>query len=62
MTALAVTEPEVRARTPPPDHPGQPGSTAAYRLNGQKAWISNGDVAQFYVIFATVDPTRARGG
>src|SRR5215831_6403194 len=55
MTALAVTEPGV-------------GSDSAavttratrveggYRLNGQKAWISNGGVAEFYVIFATVDP------
>jgi alkylation response protein AidB-like acyl-CoA dehydrogenase len=61
MTALAVTEPGV-------------GSDAAalttrairvdggYRLSGQKAWISNGGVAESYVIFATVDPAlRARG-
>jgi len=61
MTALAVTEPGV-------------GSDAAaittrarrveggYRLSGQKAWISNGSVAEFYVIFATVDPAlRSRG-
>ena len=61
MTALAVTEPGV-------------GSDAAsittradrvsggYRLTGQKAWISNGGAAQFYVIFATVAPgTRSRG-
>lgn len=61
MTALAVTEPGV-------------GSDAAavttravrvdggYRLTGQKAWISNGSVAQYYVIFATTDPSlRSRG-
>jgi alkylation response protein AidB-like acyl-CoA dehydrogenase len=61
MTALAVTEPGV-------------GSDSAavttratkvdggYRLSGQKAWISNGGVADFYVIFATVDPAlRSRG-
>ena len=61
MTALAVTEPGV-------------GSDAAalatravrveggYRLSGQKAWISNGGVAQFYVIFATLDPSlRSQG-
>jgi acyl-CoA dehydrogenase len=61
MTALAVTEPEV-------------GSDAAalstrairveggYKLSGQKAWISNGGVAQFYVIFATLDPSlRSQG-
>jgi alkylation response protein AidB-like acyl-CoA dehydrogenase len=61
MTALATTEPGA-------------GSDAAaiitravkapggYRLAGQKAWISNGGVAEFYVVFATVDPAlRSRG-
>ncbi|NUT35241.1 MAG: acyl-CoA dehydrogenase [Hamadaea sp.] len=61
MTALAVTEPGA-------------GSDAAsittratkveggYRLRGQKAWISNGGVARFYVVFATLDPAlRSRG-
>ncbi|MGH2872584.1 MAG: acyl-CoA dehydrogenase family protein [Solirubrobacteraceae bacterium] len=55
MTALAITEP-------------QSGSDAAsirtharrvdggYVLNGQKAWISNGGVSRFYVVFATVAP------
>ena len=61
FTALAITEPEA-------------GSDAAsirtvarrdrdgYVLSGQKAWISNGGVASFYVVFATVEPgSRARG-
>ena len=61
LTALATTEP-------------QSGSDAAgiqttakrvdggYVLNGQKAWISNGGEARYYVIFATVAPgTRSRG-
>jgi acyl-CoA dehydrogenase len=55
FTALAITEP-------------QSGSDAAsirtharrvdggYVLNGQKAWISNGGVSRYYVIFATVQP------
>jgi acyl-CoA dehydrogenase len=55
MTALSITEPAS-------------GSDAAsirttarrvadgYVLSGQKAWASNGGVAQFYVVFATVDP------
>jgi alkylation response protein AidB-like acyl-CoA dehydrogenase len=60
-SAIAITEPGV-------------GSDAAamttratrvdggYRLNGQKSWISNGEVADFIVVFATVDPSaRARG-
>jgi acyl-CoA dehydrogenase len=33
-----------------------------YRLRGQKTWISNGGLADFYVVFATVAPgTRSRG-
>jgi acyl-CoA dehydrogenase len=33
-----------------------------YVLRGQKSWISNGGVAEYYVVFATVAPgTRSRG-
>src|SRR3954447_11689139 len=61
LTALAITE------------PGS-GSDAAsiqttarrdgdgYVLNGQKAWISNGGVAELYVIFATVAPGSGHRG
>jgi alkylation response protein AidB-like acyl-CoA dehydrogenase len=35
---------------------------ASYVLRGQKTWISNGGVAQFYVVFASVAPElRSRG-
>ncbi len=61
LTALAITEP-------------QSGSDAAsirttarrvgggYVLNGQKAWTSNGGVAGFYVVFATVEPGSGHRG
>lgn len=61
MTSLATTEPES-------------GSDAAsivttatrvdggYRINGQKAWISNAGAAQFYVVFAKTDPAQRSGG
>jgi acyl-CoA dehydrogenase len=61
LTALATTEPDA-------------GSDAAamqtlarrveggYSLRGQKTWISNGGLAELYVLFATVAPgSRARG-
>jgi acyl-CoA dehydrogenase len=33
-----------------------------YRLRGQKSWISNGGVGEYYVVFATVAPgTRSKG-
>ncbi|HEX2103244.1 MAG TPA: acyl-CoA dehydrogenase family protein [Solirubrobacteraceae bacterium] len=61
MTALATTEPGA-------------GSDAAairttarrvdggYVLDGQKAWISNGGVAELYVVFATVEPGAGHRG
>ena len=61
MTALATTEPDS-------------GSDAAalrtsarkvdggYVLSGQKAWTSNGGVAQSYVVFATVAPGTGHRG
>ncbi len=60
-TAIAITEPGA-------------GSDAAamqtradrveggYRLRGQKSWISNGEVADYIVIFATTDPALRSGG
>jgi alkylation response protein AidB-like acyl-CoA dehydrogenase len=35
---------------------------SSYVLRGQKAWVSNGGVAEYYVVFATVEPgSRSRG-
>jgi alkylation response protein AidB-like acyl-CoA dehydrogenase len=35
---------------------------SGYALRGQKAWVSNGDVAEYYVVFATVEAgSRSRG-
>ena len=61
LTALATTEPAA-------------GSDAAsiqttarrveggYLLSGQKSWISNGGLADFYVVFATVEPGSGHRG
>jgi alkylation response protein AidB-like acyl-CoA dehydrogenase len=61
LTALATTEPAV-------------GSDAAsiqttarrvdggYVLSGQKSWISNGGIAKFYVVFATLEPGSGHRG
>jgi acyl-CoA dehydrogenase len=55
LTALAITEPDsgsdaasIRTKARRADD--------GYVLSGQKAWISNGGVADFYVVFATVEP------
>jgi acyl-CoA dehydrogenase len=61
LTALASTEPGVGSDA------AAMATTAVrtgdgYRLDGQKTWISNGGLAEYYVIFATVAPgTRAKG-
>jgi acyl-CoA dehydrogenase len=61
FTALAITEPQsgsdaasIRTRAQRVD--------GGYVLNGQKAWISNGGVSRFYVIFATVEPGSGHRG
>jgi alkylation response protein AidB-like acyl-CoA dehydrogenase len=55
LAALAVTEPHagsdaasIRTRARRAD--------GGYLLSGQKAWVSNGGAARFYLIFATVQP------
>jgi acyl-CoA dehydrogenase len=61
LGALASTEPGVGSDA------ASMTTTAArtdggYRLRGQKTWVSNGGVAAYYVVFATVEPgARHRG-
>jgi alkylation response protein AidB-like acyl-CoA dehydrogenase len=61
FTALAITEPQsgsdaasIRTRARRGD--------GGYVLSGQKAWISNGGVSRFYVVFATVEPGSGHRG
>jgi alkylation response protein AidB-like acyl-CoA dehydrogenase len=61
LTALAITEPasgsdaaSIRTRARRVD--------GGYVLSGQKAWISNGGVAELYVVFATVEPASGSRG
>jgi alkylation response protein AidB-like acyl-CoA dehydrogenase len=61
LTALATTEPESGSDA------AAIRTTAArtdggYVLNGQKSWISNGGVADFYVVFATVSAGSGHRG
>jgi acyl-CoA dehydrogenase len=61
LTALATTEPGAGS-----DAASIQTSAAkagdGYILRGQKSWISNGGIADFYVVFATVAPgTRSKG-
>jgi alkylation response protein AidB-like acyl-CoA dehydrogenase len=61
LTALATTEPGAGSDA------ASIATTAArtdagYVLRGQKSWISNGGLAAYYVVFATVEPgSRSKG-
>jgi alkylation response protein AidB-like acyl-CoA dehydrogenase len=61
LSALATTEPGAGSDAASI----QTSATKAadgYVLRGQKSWISNGGIADFYVVFATVAPgTRSKG-
>jgi alkylation response protein AidB-like acyl-CoA dehydrogenase len=61
LGALATTEPgsgsDAASITTVAERTGD-----GYVLRGQKTWISNGGLAEYYVVFATVEPgTRSRG-
>jgi alkylation response protein AidB-like acyl-CoA dehydrogenase len=61
LTALATTEPGAGSDAASIQTTATK-SGEAYVLRGQKSWISNGGIADFYVVFATVAPgTRSKG-
>jgi acyl-CoA dehydrogenase len=61
LTALAVTEPGSGSDAASISTTATRSDTG-YVLRGQKSWISNGGVAELYVVFATVEPgARSRG-
>jgi len=53
-TAIAITEPSAGSDSAAMKSHAK-RVDGGYVLNGQKAWISNGEVADFIVVFATVD-------
>ena len=61
LTALASTEPGVGSDTAAMTTAAL-RTDAGYRLNGQKSWISNGGLAEYYVVFATVAPGTGSKG
>ena len=61
LTALASTEPGVGSDTAAMTTAAV-RTDAGYRLNGQKSWISNGGIGEYYVVFATVAPGTGSKG
>jgi alkylation response protein AidB-like acyl-CoA dehydrogenase len=61
LGALATTEPESGSDAASIQTAAE-SRGEGYVLRGQKTWISNGGLAEYYVVFATVAPgTRSRG-
>ncbi len=61
LTALATTEPDAGSDAAAMQTSAT-RSEHGYELRGQKTWISNGGLADYYVVFATVAPgTRSKG-
>jgi acyl-CoA dehydrogenase len=61
LTALAATEPDAGSDLASIRTTALPGDDG-YVLSGQKSWISNGGVAEYYVVFATVAPGSGHRG
>src|SRR5687767_13272998 len=60
LTALATTEPGAGSDAASMQTTAM-RTDGGYRLRGQKSWISNGGLAELYVVFATVEPgSRSR--
>jgi len=61
LGALATTEPDVGSDAASIQTTAT-RTAGGYTLRGQKTWISNGGIAEAYVVFATVEPgSRSRG-
>ena len=61
LTALATTEPGAGSDAASIQTSASKAADG-YVLRGQKSWISNGGIADFYVVFATTAPgTRSKG-
>ena len=61
LAAFALSEPEAGSDVAALSCQAQPLPEGGWRLNGEKIWISNGGIADFYVVFArTAAPSPSR--
>jgi alkylation response protein AidB-like acyl-CoA dehydrogenase len=61
LTALATTEPDAGSDAASIRTTAR-RAAGGYVVNGQKSWISNGGVAEYCVVFATVEPGSGHRG
>jgi acyl-CoA dehydrogenase len=62
LTSLASTEPGVGSDSAAMTTTARRTGVGGYVLNGQKTWISNGGIGEYYVVFATVAPGTGSKG
>ena len=62
LCSYATTEPAAGSDVAGMQCRAKKQSDGSYILNGQKAWITNANLASFYVIFATEDPALRHKG
>jgi acyl-CoA dehydrogenase len=62
LTALGSTEPGVGSDAAAMTTTATRQEDGSYVLNGQKTWISNGGIAEYYVLFATIAPGTGSKG
>ncbi|MGA7118812.1 MAG: acyl-CoA dehydrogenase family protein [Polyangiaceae bacterium] len=62
MVAYATSEPSMGSDVAAMQCRATKDSQGGWVLNGTKQWITNGTLASFYVVFATVDPTLKHNG
>ncbi|MCY1517135.1 Acyl-CoA dehydrogenase [compost metagenome] len=61
IAAFALSEPEAGSDVAAMAMRAEP-TADGWRLNGEKTWISNGGIADFYCVFAKTDPTAGTRG
>ncbi|MDP9911418.1 acyl-CoA dehydrogenase [Variovorax boronicumulans] len=61
IAAFALSEPEAGSDVAAMAMRAEP-TAEGWRLNGEKTWISNGGIADFYCVFAKTDPTAGTRG
>lgn len=62
LAAFALSEPEAGSDVAAMQCSATPDGEGGYLLNGEKTWISNGGIADFYVVFARTGEGEQPGG
>jgi acyl-CoA dehydrogenase len=62
IAAFALSEPQAGSDVAAMACQAEPDGQGGYRLTGEKTWISNGGIADFYTVFAVTEPGAGAKG